>query len=243
MKKMIPLHIKILGFFLAFFLLVSCGRKAPPLPIEKSIPQVPGLSAEVEGQAIKLLIDLPSQTSGGNYLTSLKALIIEKREVFLDDPKKKEKRTEIKLKPMLHSAATLFIYTDEKVAPRRLYIYRVKAKKDFLVESPFSEEVRIYFRYPPKAPVNLKVIELYPPYYLLRFEPVYEDIKGLPLELPLEFSLERIREGKSSHIDLKNKTEYTFTKEGEQKECFRVQARFRYFTTEIKGPFSRELCF
>jgi len=242
MKKMLPL-LKILGFFLAFFLLVSCGRKAPPLPIEKSIPQVPGLSAEVEGQAIKLLIDLPSQTSGGSYLTSLKALIIEKREVFLDDPKKKEKRTEIKLKPRLHSAATLFIYTDEKVAPRRLYIYRVKAKKDFLVESPFSEEVRIYFRYPPKAPVNLKVIELYPPYYLLRFEPLYEDIKGLPLELPLEFSLERIREGKSSHIDLRNKTEYTFTKEGEQKECFRVQARFRYFTTEIKGPFSRELCF
>ena len=242
MKKMFFLA-KILGFFLAFFLLVSCGRKAPPLPIEKSIPQVPGLSAEVEGQAIKLLIDLPSQTSGGNYLTSLKALIIEKREVFLDDPKKKEKQTEIKLKPRLHSAATLFIYTDEKVAPRRLYIYRVKAKKDFLVESPFSEEVRIYFRYPPKAPVNLKVIELYPPYYLLRFEPVYEDIKGLPLELPLEFTLERIREGKSSNIDLKNKTEYTFTKEGEQKECFRVQARFRYFTTEIKGPFSRELCF
>ncbi len=242
MKKTLPLP-KILGFFLASFLLVSCGRKAPPLPIEKSIPQVPGLSAEVEGQAIKLLIDLPSQTSGGNYLTSLKALIIEKREVFLDDPKKKEKQTEIKLKPRLHSAATLFIYTDEKVAPRRLYIYRVKAKKDFLVESPFSEEVRIYFRYPPKAPVNLKVIELYPAYYLLRFEPVYEDIKGLPLELPLEFTLERIRDGKSSDIDLKNKTEYTFTKEGEQKECFRVQARFRYFTTEIKGPFSRELCF
>ena len=232
-----------LGFFLAFFLLVSCGRKAPPLPIEKSIPQVPGLSAEVEGQAIKLLIDLPSQTSGGNYLTSLKALIIEKREVFLDDPKKKEKQTNIKLKPRLHSAATLFIYTDEKVAPRRLYIYRVKAKKDFLVESPFSEEVRIYFRYPPKAPVNLKVIELYPAYYLLRFEPVYEDIKGLPLKLPLEFTLERIRDEKTSYIDLKNKTEYTFTKEGEQKECFRVQARFRYFTTEIKGPFSRELCF
>jgi hypothetical protein len=242
MKKMIPL-LKILGFSLASFLFVSCGRKAPPLPIEKSIPQVPGISAEVEGQAIKLLIDLPSQTSGGSYLTSIKALIIEKREVFLDDPKKKEKQTNIKLKPRLHSAATLFIYTDEKVAPRRLYIYRVKAKKDFLVESPFSEEVRIYFRYPPKAPVNLKVIELYPAYYLLRFEPVYEDIKGLPLELPLEFTLERIRDGKSSYIDLKNKTEYTFTKEGEQKECFRVQARFRYFTTEIKGPFSRELCF
>jgi hypothetical protein len=242
MKKMIP-FLKILGLFLAFFLLVSCGRKAPPLPIEKSIPQVPGLSAEVEGQAIKLLIDLPSHTIGGSYLTSLKALIIEKREVFLDDPKKKEKQTKIKLKPRLHSAATLFIYTDEKVAPRRLYIYRVKAKKDFLVESPFSEEVRIYFRYPPKAPVNLKVIELYPAYYLLQFEPVYEDIKGLPLELPLEFTLERIREGKSFYIDLKNKTEYTFTKEGEQKECFRVQARFRYFTTEIKGPFSRELCF
>jgi hypothetical protein len=242
MKKMIPL-LKILGFSLASFLLVSCGRKAPPLPIEKSIPQVPGISAEVEGQAIKLLIDLPFQTSGGSYLTSIKALIIEKREVFLDDPKKKEKQTNIKLKPRLHSAATLFIYTDEKVAPRRLYIYRVKAKKDFLVESPFSEEVRIYFRYPPKAPVNLKVIELYPAYYLLRFEPVYEDIKGLPLELPLEFTLERIRDGKSSYIDLKNKTEYTFTKEGEQKECFRVQARFRYFTTEIKGPFSRELCF
>jgi hypothetical protein len=242
MKKMIPL-LKILGFSLAFFLLVSCGRKAPPLPIEKSIPQVPGISAEVESQAIKLLIDLPSQTSGGSYLTSLKALIIEKREVFLDDPKKKEKETNIKLKPRLHSAATLFIYTDEKVAPRRLYIYRVKAKKDFLVESPFSEEVRIYFRYPPKAPVNLKVIEVYPAYYLLRFEPVYEDIKGLPLELPLEFTLERIRDGKSSYIDLKNKTEYTFTKEGEQKECFRVQARFRYFTTEIKGPLSRELCF
>jgi hypothetical protein len=242
MKKMIPL-LKILGFFLAFFLLVSCGRKAPPLPIEKSIPQVPGLSAEVEGQAIKLLIDLPSQTNGGNYLTSLKALVIEKREVFLDDPKKKEKRAEIKLKPRLHSAATLFIYTDEKVAPRRLYIYRVKAKKDFLVESPFSEEVRIYFRYPPKAPVNLKVIELYPAYYLLQFEPVYEDIKSLPLELPLEFTLERIRDGKSFYIDLKNKTEYTFTKEGVQKECFRVKARFRYFTTEIKGPFSRELCF
>jgi len=239
---MIPL-LKILGFFLTFFLLVSCGRKAPPLPLEKSIPQVPGISAEVEGQAIKLLIDLPSQTSGGSYLTSLKALVIEKKEVFLDDPKKKEKQTEIKLKPRLHSAATLFIYTDEKVAPRRLYIYRVKAKKDFLVESPFSEEVRIYFRYPPKAPVNLKVIELYQAYYLLRFEPVYEDIKGLPLELPLEFTLERIRDGKSSYIDLKNKMEYTFTKEGEQKECFRVQARFRYFTTEIKGPFSRELCF
>ena len=242
MKKMLVL-LEVLGFFLASSFLVSCGRKAPPLPIEKSIPQVPGLSAEVEGQAIKLLIDLPSQTSGGSYLASLKALIIEKREVFLDDPKKKEKQTNIKLKPRLHSAATLFIYTDEKVAPRRLYIYRVKAKKDFLVESPFSEEVRIYFRYPPKAPANLKVIELYPAYYLLRFEPVYEDIKGLPLELPLEFTLERIRDRKSSYIDLKNKTEYTFTKEGEQKECFRVQARFRYFTTEIKGPFSRELCF
>jgi hypothetical protein len=242
MKKMLVL-LEVLGFFLASSFLVSCGRKAPPLPLEKSIPQVPGLSAEVESQALKLLIDLPSQTSGGSYLTSIKALIIEKREVFLDDPKKKEKQTEIKLKPRLHSAATLFIYTDEKVAPRRLYIYRVKAKKDFLVESPFSEEVRIYFRYPPKAPVNLKVIELYPAYYLLRFEPVYEDIKSLPLELPLEFTLERIRDGKSFYIDLKNKTEYTFTKEGEQKECFRVQARFRYFTTEIKGPFSRELCF
>ncbi len=233
---------KVLGLLLTALFFVSCGRKAPPLPIEKSVPQVPGLTAEVEGQAIKLLIDLPSQTRGGTYLTTLEALIIEKREIFLDDPMKKEKRTEMKLKPKLHTAATLFIYTDEKVLPRRLYVYRIKAKKDFLVESPFSEEVRVYFRYPPKAPLNLKVIQLHPSYYLLYFDPVYEDIKGLPLELPLEFTLERIKDGKSSYIDLKNKPEYTFTKEGEQKECFRVQARFRYFSTEIKGPFSSELC-
>ena len=242
MKKIATI-LKLLGFFLIVLLFVSCGKKAPPLPIEKSIPQVPGLRAEVGGEGIRLFIELPSHTSGGAYLTSLKALIIERREILLDDPKKKEKRTEIKVKPKLHSAATLFIYTDEKVLPRRLYIYRVKAKKDFLVESPFSEDVRVYFRYPPKAPLNLNVIEVSPSYYLLRFDPVYEDIKGLPIELPLEFTLERIRDGKSSYVDLKDRREYTFTKQGEQKECLRVQARFRYFATEIKGPFSRELCF
>lgn len=233
---------KVLGLFLSLFFL-SCGKKAPPIPIDKSVPETPKATAKVDGDAITLYIDLPSKTRSGNYLTSLKALIIEKKEISLDDPKKKEKRWEIKLKPNLHSSASLFIYRDEKVSQRRLYIYRVKAKKDFLVESPFSDEARVYFRYPPKAPTKLEVVEFSPSYYLLRFQPPLEDIKGAPLELPLEFTLERIREGKSTFIDLKDKNEYTFTKDGEQKECFRVQARFRYFSTEINGPFSREVCF
>ncbi len=233
---------KKLFYPLLLLLLFSCGKKAPPLPIKESIPEELKISAKVQGKAIYLTFELPTHTKGGQYLTSLNKLIIEREEYPLDEPWRKPTKKTFNLKAKLHSAAPYLQYEDTKVFPRRLYVYRARPVKDFLVKGNYTEEIKVYFRYPPKAPINLTLTPFPNNYYLLRFEPLQEDLSGALLDLPLNFRIEKRQDERVEVIELKEEKEYLFQKELDQKVCLRVQSWFRYFATEIAGPFSREVC-
>uniref|UniRef100_A0A7V5XGG2 Fibronectin type-III domain-containing protein n=1 Tax=Thermodesulfobacterium geofontis TaxID=1295609 RepID=A0A7V5XGG2_9BACT len=228
-------------FLLAFFIL-SCGKKTEPLPIKESIPK--GLSFEVNltPQGAGLLISLPTKTEGGYPLNKIKNLIIERTELPLDIPKAKKKEKIIKLSPKLHSAGNLFIYYDYELKHRYAYSYRIKVVKDFLVETPFSEPITIFWHNPPSFPQKFQIKTLGEDALLITWERPKEDIYGLYLEGEVFYQIEKISKERTKLIEIKNKEEYFDKIKPREKVCYNIRAILNFRGTLIPGPKTPDKC-
>lgn len=229
--------IKIKLFFLALSLLIfSCGKKTEPLPIEKSIPQKFSFEVKLNTQSAEILIYLPTKTQGGYFLNKIKKLIIEKTEIPLDRVSAKKKVKIIKLSPKLHSAGNLFVYYDYNLKHRYQYTYRIKVVKDFLVETPFTEPVTIYWHNPPGLPQFFQLRSLGEDAILLVWGKPEKDIYGLPLEGEVFYEIEKLYEGKISFIKVSGKEEYFDTLKPGKEICYSVRAILNFMGTLIPGP-------
>ncbi len=232
---------KILIIFIFLFLLSSCGKKAPPIPIEKSIPQQPEITYEPTPFGINIWINLPEKTEGGYPLNKIKFIEIEKKEEPLrGDSKGKIKK--IKLKTKLHSAGRYLLFTDSELKPAHKYTYRIKLKKDFLVETPYYGEQTLYWTYPPSAVRNITLILSSSEELILKWDAPTENIQGGPLIAEPFYSVERIQNGNLKYFNVKE----TYFKErvsSKERICYRVRPILDYFGTLIPGPYSEKLCY
>ncbi|MFN3567886.1 MAG: hypothetical protein ACK4UR_03135 [Caldimicrobium sp.] len=220
-------------------LLFSCGRKTPPLPIEKSIPKDPDLNIEVTPMGFNLWITLPTETKEGRYLTKIKALIIEKEEIPLEGSRK-SKSKRIKLKPKLHTAANLILYTDRALKPNYAYKYKLKIEKDFLVKTPYTEERIVFWTTPPMPPSNFQIIPYSQEEILITWEPPLLNLNGEPLKGEIIYRLEERVRGEKRVKEIKERQ--ILTKVSKEGACFSVQALLKFYDTLIPSPPSEVLC-
>lgn len=226
-------------FFLTLgisFLICSCGKKTEPFPIKESIPKDLSFEVRLNPTGAELLIYLPTQTEGGYPLVKIKKLIIEKKESPLDVPNAKEKKKIIKLSPKLHSAGNLFVYNDYELKHRYKYTYRVKVVKDFLVETPFTESITIFWHNPPSLPPNFELRTLGEDSVLLTWGRPKEDIYGLYLEGEITYQIEKSSEKGVELIEVEGKEEYFDSFETGEKVCYSVRAVLNFRGSLIPGP-------
>lgn len=226
-------------FFIIFFL-IACGRKAPPLPLEKSIPKQPGLEIETTPLGINLWITLPTTTQGGYPLNKIKVLIIEKEEIPLTHTSKVIKK-KIKLSPKLHSAANLYLYTDKDLKPNFLYKYRLRIEKDFLVKTPFSEEKRIFWTTPPLPPSNIKINPLSEEEIQLVWDPPFLNLNNEPLQGEIYYRIVKITSKERKIIELVDR--YFRDKPSIEGICYQLQTLLKFYETIIPSPFSEVICY
>lgn len=231
----------IISLFLTLFFLFGCGRKAPPLPIEKSLPQEAEFSLEPTPYGINLWLTLPEKTQGGFPLTKIQFVEIERKEEPLFGEGKREFKR-FKIKPKLHSAGRLLLFTDSHLKPERKYTYRIRIKKDFLVGTPFYGEKSIYWTEPPALVRDFIFYLSSPEELLLKWNPPLENIKGGPLAGELLYNIEKIKEGEIEYLTVRD----PFFKEKisqEKRVCFRVRALLNYHGTFLPGPFTQPICY
>lgn len=223
-------------FILVILMLVSCGKKSPPLSPKDSVPEEFYFEVKPVQTGFTLIINLPVETKKGYPLTSIKSVMIEKKEISLDDPRAKPRISYLKLTPKLHSAANTIIYEDVKVKHRHGYSYRIKIKKDILISSSWMELPQIfYWHNPPDVPRNFNINILDENRVILNWEKPYTDIKGNPLELTVWFEIEKVTPQGSATLLVRDKTEYLdYLKPGE-KTCYTVRALLNFRDTLIPG--------
>ncbi len=217
------------------FLMFSCGKKTEPYPIEESIPK--GLSFEIKlnPYGAELLIHLPILTKGGYPLAKIKKLIIEKTEIPLDNPRVKKKKI-IELSPKLHSAGNLFVYNDYELVPGYKYIYRVRVIKDFLVKTPFTEPVVIFWHTPPSFPKNFKIRPLGRDSVLITWEKPEKDLNGSKLKGEIFYQIEKFSKEGVERIDINGKEEYFDKIKSGEKVCYSIRAILNFRGTLIPSP-------
>ncbi|MFN3921277.1 MAG: hypothetical protein ACK4K4_02620 [Caldimicrobium sp.] len=225
---------------LIIMFLCACGRKAPPLPIEKSLPKEPELEIETTPLGVNLWITLPTTTQGGYPLNKIKALIIEKEEVSLAEPSKIKKKR-IKLSPKLHSAANLYLYTDKELKSNFLYKYRLKIEKDFLVKSAFTEEKMVFWTTPPFPPSNIKIIPISQEEIELVWDPPFLNLNKEPLQGEIYYRLEKITSFERKFIEVRDR--HFRDKRSHDRVCYQLQTLLKFYETIIPSPFSETLCY
>lgn len=225
---------------LGFLFVVSCGKKAPPLSIDESIPSDFEFEIEATQAGFNLWISLPTKTKGNYTLVSIKKLLIEKREKPLDLPQSKEKIKIIKVSPKLHSAGNLFLFSDYKIKHRHQYSYRIKVVKDFLVETDWSSWITVFWHNPPGVPERFDLKVLGEKAIFLSWERPKTDIFGLYLEGEVFYELFKRGQDKEKVLTIK-KTNF-FEELSERKMCYSVRAILNFRETLIPGPKTPERC-
>ncbi|MFN4197071.1 MAG: hypothetical protein ACK4FM_03575 [Caldimicrobium sp.] len=226
--------------FLICTLLISCGKKTPPLPIEKSIPKEPVFNIEVTSTGINLWITLPTETKEGKILTNIKALIIEREEIPLEGFKKSKSKT-IKLTPKLHTAGNLILYSDQNLEPNFAYKYRLKVVKDFLVKTPYTEGKIVYWTTPPMPPSNFQIIPYSQEEILITWDQPILNLNREPLKGEVIYRLEERSQGEKKVKEIKDRE--ILVKVSKDGACFSVQALLKFYDTFIPSPPSEVLCF
>ncbi|MCS7149383.1 MAG: hypothetical protein N2Z40_04940 [Caldimicrobium sp.] len=223
------------------FLFTACGRKAPPLPVEKSIPDDPQLEIEATSLGFNLWINLPSETKGGYPLNKIKALIIEREEISVKQSSKPRLK-HYTLKPKLHSAGRLLLFSDTDLKAGFHYKYSLKLEKDFLVKTPFISERVVSWTTPPSFPMNVKVELTNEGRLRLTWDPPLHDLQNQPLAGDIFFRIERHALGKVTLYETRERF-FLDEKPEEIGICYRLQTVLNYFGTLIPSPKSGPVCY
>ncbi len=157
---------KLFNFLIIVILLVisGCGKKTSPVPIEKSVPVGFSFKLKPEWFGIRLMFKLPYKTKGGDLLTSIKFILVEKQSVS------QGKKMIFKIYPDLHSSARTYIYDDVKVKSGECYYYRIKIVKGIFVSTPFTRALKVCWVAPPLPPKEVKIKVLNKNFVLIKWK-------------------------------------------------------------------------
>lgn len=231
--------LRLLTLIIVAVSILACGRKTPPFPIEKSIPQEPDLEIEATPLGFNLWITLPDKTKSGLPLNKIRALIIEKEKVSIENQKTISKTT-IKLKPKLHSAGRIFLYTDTELEERSCYIYRLKLEKDILVSTSFTQGQKACWTTPPKPPSQISFERTFDGNLIVTWIPPSTDLNGAPLTSKISYRIIKFTNNQTKYYHLEAPP-FIDTPE-DFKLCYRIQTIIDFHKTLILGPLSDIFC-
>ncbi len=140
--------------------LISCGRKAPPVPLGTLRPQpISDLGFRVTEKGIELKWSVPVRNIDGSPLTWIKGFRLYRARVAAENacetcPPEFEKPVWIPFgaKPSVGQTIT---YEDRTVRPGVIYTYMVITDKGWLCTSDSSNLISVAWHVPPGVPGNL----------------------------------------------------------------------------------------
>ena len=125
-------QISVIGilFFVAFLLIVSCGRKGPPRAPELAVPEtIKDLKAEAGGGGIALTWSRPTRYLDGKTLDDLAGFVVFRKEITQacpECPAPYRQRVTLNVEDQQKFLKKQkFRYVDGQLTPHVNYVYRV----------------------------------------------------------------------------------------------------------------------
>jgi len=146
-------QISVIGmlFFVAFLLVVSCGRKGPPRAPELAVPEtIKDLKAEAGGGGIALTWSRPTRYLDGKSLDDLAGFVLFRKEITQACPECPAPYRERVTLPVEDQQKFLkkqkFRYVDGQLTPQVSYSYRIFSRLlDGSLSDP-SNEAKLTWR-------------------------------------------------------------------------------------------------
>ena len=146
-------QISVMGMllFLAFLLVVSCGRKGPPRAPELAVPEtIKDLKAEAGGGGIALTWSRPTRYLDGKSLDDLAGFVIFRKEITQacpECPAPYRQRVTLNVEDQQKFIKKQkFRYVDGELTPQVNYVYRVFSRlMDGSLSDP-SNEAKLAWR-------------------------------------------------------------------------------------------------
>jgi len=146
-------QISVMGilFFVAFLLVVSCGRKGPPRAPELAVPEtIKDLKAEAGGGGIALTWSRPTRYLDGKSLDDLAGFVVFRKEITQacpECPAPYRQRVALNVEDQQKFIKKQkFRYVDGQLTPQVNYVYRVFSRlMDGSLSDP-SNEAKLTWR-------------------------------------------------------------------------------------------------
>jgi len=146
-------QISVIGilFFVAFLLVVSCGRKGPPRAPELAVPEtIKDLKAEAGGGGIALTWSRPTRYLDGKTLDDLAGFVVFRKEITQACPECPAPYRERVTLPVEDQQKFIkkqkFRYVDGELTPQVNYVYRIFSRlMDGSLSDP-SNEAKLTWR-------------------------------------------------------------------------------------------------
>ncbi len=140
-------QISVIGilFFVAFLLIVSCGKKGPPRAPELAVPEtIKDLKAEAGGGGIALTWSRPTRYLDGKPLDDLAGFVVFRKEITQvcpECPAPYRKRITLPVEDQQKFLKKQkFRYVDGQLTPQVNYVYRVFSRlMDGSLSDPSNE--------------------------------------------------------------------------------------------------------
>ncbi len=225
-------------------ILISCGRKAPPVPPEAARPEPPSdFRIVLHPLFAELSLAVPVEDIRGQSLQKIKAFEIEKvaRRPYDRGPElKKLLRISFGRSP---AQTSRFYYRDRDLRPGWCYLYRVRAVKGFRSRSDWTPPRRFCWSTPPQTPENLEARRLIPHTVFLSWSPVTEDLNGFSLRAPVLYRVwRRSLAGEMVFPPLAETSFFDTSVRAGEKYCYSVEPLLSYYDTLIPGFKTPEVC-
>lgn len=239
---------KRLIIFAFCILLVSCGRKAPPVPPGTLRPKaIKDLSYKVIPEGIELKWSCPVRNRDGSPLVSIKSFRLLKAEIPLEDycegcPPPFGQLIEVPFDAKPEKARKM-VYEDRTVNSGMQYIYTVCTVKSWLNVSDTSNQVSMAWHVSPSAPSEF-IVRLTKDGIYLSWQAPSKWTDGRPVDKKLLYRIYRARTGTDKWKTLPGLVDSTgyldLSAKKKARYQYRVAAVLSYHGTEIEGLCTHE---
>ena len=229
-------------------LLMSCGRKAPPVPPGTLRPKViKDLSYKVIPDGIELKWGVPVRNRDGSPLVKIKGFRLLKAEIPLEEycegcPPPFGQPIDIPFEARPEKSRKM-VYEDRTVHSGMQYIYKVCTVKGWLNVSDPSNQVSLAWHILPSAPSGF-VVQLTKDGIYLSWQAPSKWIDGRAVDKELLFRIYRARTGTDKWKPLPGLVDSTcyldLSAKKKARYRYRVAAVLSYHGTEIEGLLTPE---
>ncbi|MBX6422565.1 lipoprotein [Thermosulfurimonas sp. F29] len=229
---------------LILIILVSCGRKGPPLPPEAVRPEVPrDFRLTLHPLFAELSVRVPVEDIRGEALRRIKAFEIERvmRRPGGEGPElRKVLRVPFGGSP---ARSPRFYWRDRDLHPGWCYRYRVRAVKGWRSVSPWTPARKFCWSTPPRTPEGFEVHRILPHTVFLSWWPSRTDLHGLPLPGPVLYRIRRRSAGEEiTFPPLRATSFFDSSARAGTRYCYSVEPLLSYYGTLVPGFRTPEIC-